>query len=271
LAEDLDLDALSSFASECDAITFVNLQVPLSTIKSMELRSHKVYPSSQTYEQCVSFSQELKVKADISVLVARSAHGQATTWVPTRLHQISADCIMTISPATNLDPAISLAAQQRALHLAQEISLIGVAAVVLNEQLEISHLRIGADVTGLWTLDGACTDQFEQHLRAILDLPLGDPSTTDAFTVMSTYRFGEKRDMYRPYLHLMARSPKMKFHQYRSTQDIASQDIASQDIASQDIASHDIAGHLCISGSDVAELIEECEHARDYMSAVIDE
>jgi len=177
------------------------------------------------------------------------------------LHQIEGDCLMTISPATELAPAISVKAQEQALQLAQKISLIGVAAVVINDQLEIAEVRTGPDISGLWTLDGSRTDQYEQHLRAILDLPLGDPGTTDAFTVMSTYTFGEKRDMYRPYLHLMARSPKMKFHQYTSTHDIASHDIASQDVA----------GHVCIGGNNPTELIEECEHARDYMSAVIDE
>ena len=252
----MELESLSAFASQCDLITFADLQVPLSTIKSLESQGHKVYPSSQTYEQTGRFSQDSKAKAGLSVLIARSAHGQATTWVATRLHQIAGDCVMTISPATELALTISVKAQEQVLHLAQEISLIGVAAVVMNEQLEIAEVRTGPDITGMWTLDGSRTDQFEQHLRAILDLPLGDPGTTDAFTVMSTYTFGEKRDMYRPYLHLMARSPKMKFHQYTSTHDIASQDVA---------------GHLCIGGNNPIELIEECEHARDYMSAVIDE
>lgn len=257
----MELEGLSAFASHCDLITFAGLSIPLSTIKSLESQGHKIYPSSQTYEQCRELSQDSKANANISVLIARSAHGQATTWVPTHLHQIEGDCLMTISPATELAPAISVKAQEQALQLAQEISLIGVAAVVINDQLEIAEVRTGPDISGLWTLDGSRTDQYEQHLRAILDLPLGDPGTTDAFTVMSTYTFGEKRDMYRPYLHLMARSPKMKFHQYTSTHDIASHDIASQDVA----------GHVCIGGNNPTELIEECEHARDYMSAVIDE
>lgn len=255
--EDYDFESLRTFASRCDLITCVQTNLAQSTIKTLESFGHKIYPSSQGAMQLggISVKSELALQSggsgDLVVLVARSAHGQATTWVPTRIKNIGADVVMTISPAAGLSLDLSSAAQMRALQAAQDSALIGVASVAFNSVLEISHIEAGPHVSGLWTLDGSCTDQFEQHLRAILDLPLGDPSTTDSYTVMCRFEGGTKLDMYRPYLHLMARSPRMKFHQYKSDEKFV--------------------GHLSIGGENPDELIAECEHARDYMSGVIDE
>lgn len=255
--EDYDLESLRTFATRCDVITWAQTNLPQSTIKSLELFGHKIYPSSQGAAQigASAIQSDLTIQSggdsELVVLVARSAHGQATTWVPTRTKNSGAEVVMTISPAADLSLEISSSAQGRALQAAQDSALIGVASVIFDNSLEISRIEAGPHVTGLWTLDGSRTDQFEQHLRAILDLPLGDPSTTDAHTVMCRFEAGTKLDMYRPYLHLMARSPRMKFHQYKSDEKFA--------------------GHLSLSGEDLNELIAECEHARDYMSGVIDE
>jgi 5-(carboxyamino)imidazole ribonucleotide synthase len=113
---------------------------------------------------------------------------------------------------------------------------------------------MGPHISGLWTIEGSRTSQFEQHLRAILDLPLGDPSMTSKFAVMGLIAAGDKPDMYRPYLHLMARNPDLKFHQYRKAA------IPGATI-----------GHVTAIGTDLQKLYEDVSHARDYMSAAIDE
>lgn len=194
---------------------------------------------------------------EIAVMVARSAHGQAMTWAPTQTVQSEGICTLTISPAPVISQVVAEKAQHLALSIANDISLIGVMAVELfvkGDELFINELAMRPHNSGHWTIDGSRTSQFEQHLRAILDLPLGDPSMTAGFAVMANILGGEKTDMYRPYLHLMARNPQLKFHQYK-----------------KEVRKGRKIGHVTAVGENLLELTEIAEHARDYMSGVIDE
>ena len=166
-------------------------------------------------------------------------------------------CTLTISPAPVISSTLAEQAQQLALSIADEISLIGVMAVemfVKGDQLYINELAMRPHNSGHWTIEGARTSQFEQHLRAILDLPLGDPTMTAPFAVMGNILGGEKTDMYRPYLHLMARNPELKFHQYK-----------------KEVRKGRKIGHVTVIGENLLELTEIAQHARDYMSGEIDE
>lgn len=108
-------------------------------------------------------------------MLARSPHGQATTWAPTQTIQRDGICVMTITPAPELSNDLSEKAQKLALDIANEIGVIGVMAVeifVKGEELFINELAMRPHNSGHWTIEGSITSQFEQHLRAILDLPL---------------------------------------------------------------------------------------------------
>lgn len=194
---------------------------------------------------------------EIAVMVARSAHGQAVTWAPTETVQSDGICTSTISPAPKISSALAEQAQHLALSIANELSLIGVMAVemfVKGDELFINELAMRPHNSGHWTIEGAKTSQFEQHLRAILDLPLGDPAMVAPFAVMGNILGAEKTDMYRPYLHLMARNPNLKFHQYK-----------------KEIRKGRKIGHVTVVGENLLELTEMIAHARDYMSGEIDE
>lgn len=194
---------------------------------------------------------------EIAVMVARSPHGQATTWTPTQTVQSDGICIQTITPIPQVSSTLSESAQKLALDVASEIGLIGVMAVeifVKGENLYINELAMRPHNSGHWTIEGSRTSQFEQHLRAILDLPLGDPTMVAPYAVMGNILGGEKTDMYRPYLHLMARNPDLKFHQYR-----------------KDVRPGRKIGHVNAIGKDLVELRECIEHAVAYMSGEIDE
>jgi 5-(carboxyamino)imidazole ribonucleotide synthase len=148
-------------------------------------------------------------------------------------------------------------AQKIALDTAAEVKLIGVMEVqilVKNEELLVNKLVMHPSTSGYWSIDASRTSQFEQHLRAILDLPLGDPSMTNDYAVMGNIVGKNKTDMYRPYLHLMARNPSLKFHMY-----------------SKQVRPGLEVGHINAFGKDLAELQSEIEHAVDYMSGEIDE
>ena len=194
---------------------------------------------------------------EIAVMVARSAHGQAVTWAPTETVQSDGICTSTISPAPKLSQEMAEKAQHLALSIANDLSLIGVMAVemfVKGDQLFINELAMRPHNSGHWTIEGAKTSQFEQHLRAILDLPLGDPAMVAPHAVMGNILGGDKTDMYRPYLHLMARNPNLKFHQYK-----------------KEIRKGRKVGHVTVLGENLLELTEVIAHARDYMSGEIDE
>jgi 5-(carboxyamino)imidazole ribonucleotide synthase len=202
-------------------------------------------------EELISFDCE------IAVIVARSPHGQATSWAPTETVQEDGICTLTISPAQSVSVELAEEAQKLALEIAQEVGVIGVMAVemfVKGKHLYINEVAMRPHNSGHWTIDGARTSQFEQHLRAILDLPLGDPSMTSEFAVMGNILGGEKADMYRPYLHLMARNPDLKFHQYK-----------------KEVRAGRKIGHVTAVGSDLLQLTTDVQHARDYMSGAIDE
>ena len=202
-------------------------------------------------EELIDFDYE------IAVMVARSPHGQATTWAPTQTIQSDGICTMTISPAPQLSQAMSERAQKLALDVAAEISVVGVMAVELfvkGDELFINELAMRPHNSGHWTIEGSITNQFEQHLRAVLDLPLGDPAMTAEYAVMGNILGGEKTDMYRPYLHLMARTPGLKFHHYR-----------------KEVRPGRKIGHVNLLGDNLIELTQEVTHALDYLSGEIDE
>lgn len=202
-------------------------------------------------EELVDFDYE------IAVMVARSPHGQATTWAPTQTIQEDGICTMTISPAPHLSVALSEKAQKIALDVAAAVGVVGVMAVELfvkGDQLFINELAMRPHNSGHWTIDGSHTSQFEQHLRAVLDLPLGDPSMTAPLAVMGNVLGGDKPDMYRPYLHLMARTPALKFHHYK-----------------KEVRPGRKIGHVTMVGENLVELTQEVQHALDYMSGEVDE
>ena len=202
-------------------------------------------------EELIDFDSE------IAVMVARSPHGQAMSWAPVETVQRDGICIVTITPAQKISRSVAERAQQMALEIAQEVGVVGVMAVemfIKGEDIYINELAMRPHNSGHWSIEGAETSQFEQHLRAILDLPLGSPSMNHEFAVMGNVLGGEKTDMYRPYLHLMARNPSLHFHQYK-----------------KDVRPGRKIGHVTACGDDLLHLLQEIEHARDYMSGVIDE
>lgn len=202
-------------------------------------------------EELIDFDYE------IAVIVARSPHGQATTWAPTQTIQKDGICILTITPAPQLSVELSERAQKLALDVAAEVGVVGVMAVeifVKGDQLFINELAMRPHNSGHWTIEGAITSQFEQHLRAILDLPLGDPAMRAPFAVMGNVIGADKHDMYRPYLHLMARTPALKFHQYK-----------------KQVRPGRKIGHVTLLGEDLVELTSTVQHALDYLSGEINE
>ncbi len=124
-------------------------------------------------EERVDFRREL------SALVARSPSGQVAVWPVVASTQRNGICHEVVAPAPDLDPALAVEAQQIAMKVAGELDVTGVLAVELFETRDgrvlVNELAMRPHNTGHWTQDGSVTSQFENHLRAVLDLPLGAP------------------------------------------------------------------------------------------------
>ncbi|SIR81450.1 5-(carboxyamino)imidazole ribonucleotide synthase [Williamsia sterculiae] len=165
--------------------------------------------------------QRVPMRRELSAMIARSPFGQGAAWPVVETVQRHGQCAVAIAPAPGLDPSTAEAAEHLALRLAAELGVVGVMAVELFEKesgaLSVNELAMRPHNSGHWTMDGAVTDQFEQHLRAVLDYPLGATSARAPVTVMANILGAEQTPtmtMDERLHHLMARIPEARVHLY---------------------------------------------------------
>ncbi len=203
-------------------------------------------------EEKVDFVQEL------SAQVARSPHGQAVAYPVVRTVQTDGICTEVVSPAPGLTDDEAVDAQRAALTVAGALDVVGMLAVEMFETRDgrvlVNELAMRPHNSGHWSIDGAVTSQFENHLRAVLDLPLGDPSAVAPYSVMVNVLGGDKPDMYHAFLHCMARDPGLKVHIY-----------------GKEVRPGRKIGHVTVVGDDLDDLLARAHHAADYLTGVIDE
>jgi 5-(carboxyamino)imidazole ribonucleotide synthase len=169
------------------------------------------HPVAVIAEEHVAFDREL------AVLAARSPHGQAAVYPVVQTVQRDGICHEVLAPAPGLAARRAGEAQQLVLELAAELDVTGLLAVELFETprgLLVNELAMRPHNSGHWTIEGAVTSQFEQHLRAVLDLPLGAPRAVAPQVVMANVFGGPDPDVYARYLHVMAADPGVKIHLY---------------------------------------------------------
>ncbi|HEX3715465.1 MAG TPA: 5-(carboxyamino)imidazole ribonucleotide synthase [Trebonia sp.] len=164
-------------------------------------------------EEFVPFSREL------AALVARSPSGQGAAYPVVQTVQADGICREVIAPAPRLREDVAVRAEALALRIAAELGVCGLLAVELFElrsgELMVNELAMRPHNSGHWTIEGARTSQFEQHLRAVLDLPLGScQPPAGSFTVMANLLGGTDPDVFDRYLHVMAADPAVKVHFY---------------------------------------------------------
>lgn len=165
-------------------------------------------------EQFVPFSREL------SVLVARRPSGEAAAWPVVESIQVDSVCDEVIAPAPELSDDLADAVTAAALRLAEALGVTGVMAVELFETpgagagYLVNELAMRPHNSGHWTMDGAITGQFEQHLRAVLDLPLGATDPVSRSTVMKNVLGGPNTDIYGAYRSALSSGPSAKVHFY---------------------------------------------------------
>lgn len=196
-------------------------------------------------EELVDFRREL------SALVARSPSGQAAAYPVVASTQRDGICHEVIAPAPDLDPELAGRAQEIALRIAGELDVTGILAVELFETADgrilVNELAMRPHNTGHWSQDGAVTSQFENHLRAVLDLPLGSPSPRARWTVMVNILGGDDTTvgrLYDGFPHAMARDPHLRVHLY-----------------GKDLRPGRKVGHVNAYGDDLEDCLERARHA----------
>lgn len=203
-------------------------------------------------EEKVDFVRELAAN------VVRSPHGQAVAYPVVESRQVDGVCDTVIAPAPGLDEDLAGRAQQLALRIAAELEVTGHLAVELFETRDgrvlVNELAMRPHNSGHWSQDGAVTSQFANHVRAVLDLPLGDPRPRVRWTVMCNVLGGDFPDMYQAYLHCMARDPQLKIHMY-----------------GKDVKPGRKVGHVNTYGDDLDEVLERARHAAGYLRGTITE
>jgi 5-(carboxyamino)imidazole ribonucleotide synthase len=164
-------------------------------------------------EELVEFRREL------AQLVARRPSGDIAAWPLVETVQRDGVCAEVTAPAPDADDALSDEARRIATVVAEQVGVTGVLAVELFEttdgRLLVNELAMRPHNTGHWSIDGAVTGQFEQHLRAVLDLPLGDTTPHRAWSVMVNVLGGPAQGTMADRLPaLMADQPGAKVHDY---------------------------------------------------------
>ncbi|WP_414690266.1 5-(carboxyamino)imidazole ribonucleotide synthase [Nocardioides sp.] len=195
-------------------------------------------------EERVDFRREL------SALAVRSPSGQAAAYPVVSSTQRDGICHEVIAPAPDLDPDLAGEAQRIALTVARELGVTGVLAVELFETTDgrvlVNELAMRPHNTGHWTQDGAVTSQFENHLRAVLDLPLGAPHPRARWTVMVNILGGPDGvgRLYDGYPHALARDPRLRVHLY-----------------GKELRPGRKVGHVNAYGNDLDDCLERARHA----------
>jgi len=195
-------------------------------------------------EELVDFRREL------SALAARSPSGQAAAYPVVASTQQDGICLEVVAPAPDLAPALAGEAQQIALTIAGELDVTGVLAVELFEtndgRVLVNELAMRPHNTGHWSQDGAVTSQFENHLRAVMDLPLGSPAPRARWTVMVNILGGDSEAgrLYDGYPHALARDPFLRVHLY-----------------GKELKPGRKVGHVNAYGDDLEDCLERARHA----------
>lgn len=203
-------------------------------------------------EEFVDFAREM------SVLIVRSPSGQAVSYPVSETIQLDGVCRETVTPAPGLSEAQASEIARLGLDIADELQVVGMLAVELMQRRDgrvvINELAMRPHNTGHWTIDGAHTSQFENHLRAVLDLPLGDPRARDPWCVMVNVLGGDVDDLTSELLHCFARDPRLRVEFY-----------------GKQLRPGRKVGHVVCYGDDLDQVRNRARHAAGHLMGQIKE
>lgn len=163
-------------------------------------------------EEFIDFSREL------SAIVARRPGGELVGYPVSETTQAAGVCIETITPAPDLDPDLAADLTAVAQRIATELDVVGVLAVELMQardgRVVVNELAMRPHNTGHWSIDAAITSQFENHLRAVADLPLGSAAARPGWAVMVNVLGGTRADLAAGLARVLDDEPDLRVQLY---------------------------------------------------------
>jgi 5-(carboxyamino)imidazole ribonucleotide synthase len=202
-------------------------------------------------EEFVPFEREL------AILIARSPSGHGAAYPVVETVQRDGICHEVLAPAPGLAGHLAEDVIQLGLKLARDLDVVGLLAVELFETrggLLVNELAMRPHNSGHWTIEGARTSQFEQHLRAVLNWPLGAPTATVPCAVMANVLGGEDPDLHGKLNHVLAADPALKVQLY-----------------GKPVRPGRKVGHVTALGSDVATVRGRARRAATYIATGTEE
>jgi 5-(carboxyamino)imidazole ribonucleotide synthase len=198
IQKETSTEKIIELSKNCEFLCVDPTCVPTSSLRSIEKSGTLIYPLISTIESLEKIEKH------------ETPHAQISTW-PITL--ITDNLSITPAPAISEEQASEI--QLAAIKLVSEIRLIGGVELIVdaNDFRKLISINWTNPSSGYAFDLGSTTNYFEQYLRSVLDLPLGDTHNLNSFIVSGNLNTDPKSDDYRPYLHLMARNPKLKFNQ----------------------------------------------------------
>jgi 5-(carboxyamino)imidazole ribonucleotide synthase len=164
--------------------------------------------------------EKVPLARELAVQVARSPFGQVAAYPVVETVQQDGICVQVLAPAPDLPADQAAQIQQLGIRIATELDVVGMLAVELfvgrDGRVSVNELAMRPHNSGHWTIEGARTSQFEQHLRAVLDYPMGDTSLAAPAVVMVNLLGGPAGGMPidERLHHMFAAEPGVKVHLY---------------------------------------------------------
>jgi 5-(carboxyamino)imidazole ribonucleotide synthase len=200
--------------------------------------------------------EHVRFERELAILVARSPSKQGAAYPVVQTVQVDGICHEVLAPAPGLDTETAIEAEALGLRLAAELDVIGLLAVELFQTrrgLLVNEVAMRPHNSGHWTIEGAGTSQFEQHLRAVLNLPLGATRPVARWAVMVNILGGTDPDLRDKLIHVWAADPGVKIHLY-----------------GKQVRPGRKVGHVTALGTDLDEVAERARHAARYLALGID-
>ena len=250
--------------TELEAFAAGNWPVVVKTVRrGFDGRGVRVLPAAAEIAPLLAadtplLAEELvPLRRELAAVVARSPFGQGAAWPVVQTVRSDGICLEVLAPAPGLSPQLAAEAERIALTVAGELGVVGVLAVELFERTDgallVNELAMRPHTSGHWTIEGSVTSQFEQHLRAVLDYPLGGTALTAPAAVMANVLAGSPAPgapgLDERVHHLSARWPEVKVHLY-----------GEQPRPGRNI------GHVTVLGGDPATLRRDAAAAAAYLA-----
>ncbi len=200
-------------------------------------------------EEFIDFDREL------SVLVARRPSGEERVYPVTETVQTDGICTHTLTPAPGLSERQRADLEGLALRIAAELDVTGILAVELMQRPDgsvvVNELAMRPHNTGHWSIDGAQTSQFENHLRAVADLPLGPTAPRQPHAAMVNVLGGARDDLPAAAAEVLATDPGARIQLYGKS-----------------VVPGRKVGHVTVVGDDLSEVRRRAQAAADQLMGV---